>query len=58
MNWLKKLWEFIKVSYLKRHMMSLLEDIERLDFYIRSHNYQNEQWFIEWQDDLNKVSVR
>jgi hypothetical protein len=58
MNWLKKLWEFIKVSYLKRHMMSILEDIERLDFYIRSHNYQNEQWFIEWQDDLNKVSVR
>lgn len=58
MSWIKKVWESIRVSYLKRYLMYLLEDIERVDLYVRSHNYQNEQWFIEWQDDLNKVSVR
>ena len=31
---------------------------DKFDFLVRKLNRQNEQWFIDWQDKLNKISVR
>jgi len=28
------------------------------DSYCRSKNWENEQFFINWQDELNEISIR
>ncbi len=43
---------------LKEAMEKYLSVIDILDKEVRSRELQNEQWFIEWQDKLNEISVR
>ena len=35
-----------------------LEQCNMLDELVRENNLENEQWFIDWQDKLNEISVR
>lgn len=48
--------EFIK--YLTESFVQCLAMAETLDQLVRENNLQNEQWFIDWQDKLNEISVR
>jgi len=32
--------------------------LEKIDKFFRKHNQQDEQYFLDWQDDINKISVR
>lgn len=46
------------VRSLKENMQSTLDYIDVLDKEARHRNLSNEQWFIDWQDKLNEISVR
>lgn len=37
---------------------NLIEAAEIIDGYATQYNLRNEQWFIDWQDKLNEISVR
>lgn len=37
---------------------NLIEAAEIIDAYATQYNLRNEQWFIDWQDKLNEISVR
>ena len=37
---------------------NLIEAAEIVDAYATQYNLRNEQWFIDWQDKLNEISVR
>lgn len=43
---------------LKESLYKVLDYIIVLDREVRSRTLQNEQWFIEWQDRLNELSVK
>lgn len=43
---------------LKEQLQQYLEYLERLDREVRSRNLQNEQWFLDWQDHLNLLSIK
>lgn len=47
-----------EIESLKEHLEYMLIYLERLDREIRVKNLQNEQWFLNWQDELNKLSVK
>lgn len=48
--------EFVK--YLTESFIQCLAMAETLDQLVREHNLQNEQWFLDWQDKLNEISVK
>ena len=37
---------------------NLLSLIELIDKEVRARGLQNEQWFLDWQDALNRISVK
>lgn len=43
---------------LKENAESIIKFIEVLDREVRSMGLENEQWFLDWQDELNKISVK
>lgn len=43
---------------LVEHLTTVLDFIKVLDKEVRSKNLQNEQWFLDWQDELNSISVK
>ena len=32
--------------------------LEKVDRFFRNRNQQDQQFFLDWQDDVNKISVR
>ena len=36
----------------------ILEEINTLDDYVRTHELHNEQWFLDFQDRLNEISIK
>ena len=32
--------------------------VQMLDQMVREHGFENEQWFLDWQDRLNEISVK
>lgn len=45
------------VWWLKRLSNSIIRDAQSLDEAVRSYKLQNEQWFLDYQDKLNEISV-
>ena len=43
---------------MRRSADNLIEAAEIIDAYATQYNLRNEQWFIDWQDKLNEISVR
>lgn len=37
---------------------NLLSLVELIDKEVRARGLQNEQWFLDWQDELNRISVK
>lgn len=35
-----------------------LESVYRIDREVRKKGLENEQWFLDWQDELNAISVK
>lgn len=46
------------IRSLKESMQSTLKYIDVLEKEARVNGLSNEQWFINWQDELNAISVR
>lgn len=46
------------IQSLKEHSEKALEYIQMVDREVRAKRLQNEQWFINWQDKLNEISVK
>lgn len=46
------------VQSLKEHAEKALEYIQIVDKEVRAKHLENEQWFINWQDKLNVISVK
>lgn len=46
------------VESLKETAERLISTADVIDKEVRSLGLQNEQWFIDWQDKLNKITVR
>lgn len=46
------------IQSLKECLITTLNYLYILDKEARSKNLQNEQWFIDWQDKLNALSVK
>lgn len=46
------------VNSLKEKMLSLLDIVDILDKEATQYKLRNEQWFLDWQDKLNEISVR
>ena len=36
----------------------MIEQLETFDSLVRKAHYENEQWFLDFQDKLNEISVR
>lgn len=32
--------------------------LNKMDKLFRNKKFENEQWFLDWQDELNEISVR
>ena len=47
-----------EIESLKEHLAYMIVYLERLDREVRAKGLQNEQWFLDWQDELNKISVK
>lgn len=47
----------IKERYLKRISKEVLETAQFID-QLADKDIRNKQWFIDWQDNLNEISVR
>lgn len=46
------------IQSLKEHAEKAFEYIQMVDREVRAKRLQNEQWFINWQDKLNEISVK
>lgn len=47
----------IKERYIKRISKEVLETIQLIDT-LADEDMRNQQWFIDWQDHLNEISVK
>jgi hypothetical protein len=36
----------------------ILDKVKQFDTQVRSAHLENEQWFLDWQDKLNEISVK
>lgn len=46
------------VQSLIEHALQALNNINNIDREVRARGLQNEQWFLDWQDELNRISVK
>lgn len=58
MKWLKDKIDNLHLKLLKQAALKSINDLKIIDKEARLYNHQNEQWFIDWQDELNKISVK
>lgn len=54
MKWLEK----ILIKAIIKSLNGTIQDLNRIDAKVRKLGLENEQWFLDWQDELNKISVR
>ena len=43
---------------LKHFAKQIIKNANKLDRYVNKYEFNNEQWFINWQDNLNEISVK
>ena len=43
---------------LQNDARAIIEAVDIFDRTVRDLNKENEQWFLDWQDNLNEISVR
>lgn len=43
---------------LKRFAECAVKRLEIIDKKVRKHHFENEQWFLNFQDKVNEISVR
>ena len=59
---IKEKYEFIcrrhKIKKLCREFNKNIEQANFLDKFARDLNFENDQHFLNWQDELNKISVK
>lgn len=48
----------IITTSLLEHIQKALVYVEMLDREVRARGLQNEQWFLDFQDKLNEISVK
>ena len=58
MKWLTDKINNLYLKLLKQAALKSIKDIKIIDQEARLYNCQNEQWFINWQDEINKISVK
>jgi hypothetical protein len=58
MKWLTDKINNLYLKLLKQAALKSIRDIKIIDQEARLYNLQNEQWFINWQDEINKISVK
>lgn len=58
MKWLSNKINNLYLKLLKQAALKSIKDIKIIDQEARLYNLQNEQWFINWQDEINKISVK
>ena len=58
MKWLTDKINELYLKLLKQAALKSIKDIKIIDQEARLYNCQNEQWFLDWQDKLNEISVR
>ena len=57
-SWLRKIRDTILAWCLSRLMNRTIKDSDLVDRISREYGYENDQHFLDWQDELNKISVR
>lgn len=58
MKWLTDKINKLYLKLLKQAALKSINDLKIIDQEARLYNCQNEQWFINWQDEINKISVK
>lgn len=47
------------IKYVLKHQANrIIDSLNTLDYKCRKYNLENDQWFINFQDKLNEISVR
>ena len=46
------------IQSLIEYALQSLNNINNIDKEVRARGLQNEQWFLDWQDALNRISVK
>ena len=46
------------IQSLIEYALQSLNNINNIDKEVRARGLQNEQWFLDWQDELNRISVK
>jgi hypothetical protein len=46
------------IKYLYKSMDNSIKTLEDIDKFIRKYNLENTQEYLNWQDKINKISVR
>lgn len=46
------------IQSLKEHAEKALSYIQMIDKEVRTKRLENRQWFLNWQDRLNEISVK
>lgn len=54
MKWLEKML----IKAIIKSLNKTIQDLNKIDVKVRKLGLENEQWFLDWQDELNKISVR
>ena len=58
MKWLTDKINKLYLKLLKQAALKSIKDIKIIDQEVRLYDLQNEQWFINWQDEINRISVK
>ena len=58
MKWLTDKINKLYLKLLKQAALKSVKDIKIIDQEVRLYDLQNEQWFINWQDEINRISVK
>ncbi len=61
--WVRILRGELKLNYMSKETLRLaaeavIETINAIDKQVRASHLENEQWFLDWQDKLNEISVK
>ena len=54
MSWLEKML----INLIQNSLNKTIQDLNRIDSKVRKLGLEHEQWFLDWQDKLNEISVR
>lgn len=54
MKWL----ETMLTKAIIKSLNKIIYDLNKIDAKARKLGLENEQWFLDWQDELNKISTK